>query len=75
MASLLVLIVAILVLVCDLALCKTHYETLGLKSNARDDEIKAAYRSLAKTYHPDKNKHDPNAQSKIYSCHLLSHMH
>ncbi len=59
----LLLILALLVLLFDAAQGKTHYETLGLRSNAREDEIKSAYRSLAKTYHPDKNKQDPNAQS------------
>jgi molecular chaperone DnaJ len=32
------------------------YDILGLKPDATDDEIKKAYRSMAKKYHPDKNK-------------------
>ena len=43
----------------------TYFETLGLKPTATEDEIKKSYRLLAKRYHPDKNKNDPNAQSKF----------
>ena len=60
-----ILSVLLTLLLCDAIWCKTHYDTLGLRSSAREGEIKAAYRSLAKTYHPDKNKQDPNAQSKF----------
>ena len=33
------------------------YTCLGLDSSATDATIKKAYRKLARTYHPDKNKH------------------
>ena len=35
---------------------KDYYETLGLKRDASDSEIKSAYRKLARKYHPDVNK-------------------
>lgn len=43
---------------------KDYYETLGLNKGASKDEIKAAYRSLAKKYHPDINK-EPGAEKKF----------
>ncbi|MEG1991488.1 MAG: DnaJ domain-containing protein, partial [Christensenella sp.] len=35
-----------------------YYETLGVGKDADADEIKSAYRKLAKKYHPDLNKGD-----------------
>ena len=35
---------------------RDYYEVLGLSKNATEAEIKKAYRSLAKKYHPDLNK-------------------
>jgi len=41
------------------------YSILGVKQDASHQEIKQAYKSLAKKWHPDKNKEDPNA-SDVY---------
>src|SRR5262249_43369950 len=41
------------------------YEVLGISRNATDDEIKRAYRALARRYHPDSNPDDPDAGTRF----------
>jgi DnaJ-domain-containing protein 1 len=39
----------------------TYFAVLGIKQSAGIDEVRAAYRRLAKQWHPDANRHDPDA--------------
>jgi molecular chaperone DnaJ len=41
------------------------YQILGVSKNAGRPQIKAAYRSLAKRYHPDRNPFDPDAEERF----------
>ena len=49
-----------------------YYKTLGVGKNASDDEIKKAYRKLARKYHPDRNAGDKQAEERFK---LISQAH
>lgn len=42
-----------------------YYDTLGLKKGASEDEIRTAYRTMARKYHPDLNQGDEVAKKKF----------
>ena len=42
-----------------------YYKVLGVKSDASQEEIKRAYRRMAKRYHPDTNKDAPDAKERF----------
>ncbi|HYD84256.1 MAG TPA: J domain-containing protein [Opitutus sp.] len=46
---------------------RTHYDTLKVSRDAPIEVIQAAYRSLARKYHPDRNRHTPEGEALMKS--------
>ena len=47
---------------------RDYYDVLGVSKTSTADEIKKAYRKLARQYHPDVNKDNPDAAEKFKEC-------
>src|SRR5829696_10535452 len=44
---------------------RDYYEVLGVARDATEDQVKKAYRKLARQYHPDRNPGDKSAEAKF----------
>merc|ERR1719452_421346 len=59
------LFVCLLVVIADSLAGRDFYSILGVSKRADKNEIKKAYRKMAKEMHPDKNQDDPDANTKF----------
>ena len=44
---------------------RDYYDVLGVSKSASADELKKAYRQKAKKFHPEPNKHNPDAKAQF----------
>lgn len=52
-----------------------YYKVLGVAPGATQEEIRKAYRKLAKRYHPDINKDDPQAKERFQEINEIGRAH
>jgi len=52
--------------------CLDFYKVLGVKRNAKEPELKAAYRKLAKKYHPDRHKDEKKKEQATEKFHKIA---